>query len=232
MSAHAHGPANRGRRVLDAAAPLFVCEPGGRPVGGALVLHDVFGVTEHAEEACRALARRGRLAVSPYLYHEHGGPAFAAEELAAARTQMEELTPTDLAADVGAALGYLESRRTGPVLVVGFSMGGHLATWAAAHHVVEAAVAVSPSAGPWPGVPSVEALVAGRRSPWLGVVGGADGRVDADRLRAAAGRPGPPAAVEVVDGAGHGFYRKDALQRDGGLWPLIRDFMAGHRPPG
>ncbi|WP_344928389.1 dienelactone hydrolase family protein, partial [Streptosporangium carneum] len=131
MSAHAHGPANRGRRVLDAAAPLFVCEPAGRPVGGALVLHDVFGVTDHAEEVCRALAREGRLAVSSYLYHERGGPAFAADELARARAHMTELTAADLAADVGAALGYLEARRAGPVLVVGFSMGGHLATWAA-----------------------------------------------------------------------------------------------------
>ncbi|MEV5749253.1 dienelactone hydrolase family protein [Actinoallomurus sp. NPDC052308] len=214
---HGHGPANRGRRVLAMAAPLFVREPDGEPRGGAVVLHDVFGVTEYAEEVCRALARTGRLAVSPYLYYQRGGPAFDAGELGAARGHMAELTADDLTADIDAALSYLRARTTGPVLVVGFSMGAHLATWAAARHELAAAVAVSPSgvgSSPWPGVPPTELLVAERRTPWLGVVGGADARVDAGLLEMAARLPGPAAAVEVIAGAAHGFYRGGHPEHD------------------
>ncbi|MFE3454230.1 dienelactone hydrolase family protein [Nonomuraea sp. NPDC059194] len=205
MSVH-HGPANRGRRVLRTAAPLFVREPYGPPAGGAIVLHDVFGVTGYAEAVCRLLARQGRLAVSPYLYYESGGPAFEADELTVARAHMDSLTAQDVAADVSAALNYLAGRTVGPVLVIGFSMGGYLATWTAAHHAVQAAIAVSPS-GPWAGMPPPEVLVADRRSPWLGVVGESDLLVDADLLGMATSTPGPPAALERISGAGHGFYR-------------------------
>jgi dienelactone hydrolase len=71
----AHGPANRRRRVLETAAPLFVCEPSEAPRGGVIVVHDVLGLTHDAEAACRRLARGGWLAVAPFLYHQHGGPA-------------------------------------------------------------------------------------------------------------------------------------------------------------
>jgi carboxymethylenebutenolidase len=231
-SGHGHGPANRGRKVLATAAPLFVREPDGASHGGAVVLHDVFGVTEYAEEVCRALAREGRLAVSPYLYYQRGGPAFDAGELTAARTHMEGLTADDLACDVAAALEYLRARTRGPILVVGFSMGGYLATWAAAHHEVAAAIAVSPSgvgAPPWPGLAPAELLVAERRSPWLGVLGGADHTVDADLLTMATQTPGPPAAVEVVADAGHGFYRSGRPGHDpiatAEAWNRIHRFL-------
>lgn len=231
-SSQGHGPANRGREVLAMAAPLFVREPADRPRGGAVVLHDVFGVTEYAEEACRALAREGLLAVSPYLYYQRGGPAFDAGELVVARAHMKELTAEDLACDVAAALDYLRARTTGPILVVGFSMGGYLATWAAACHDVAAAVAVSPSgvgAPPWPGLPPAELLIPERRSPWLGVVGGADHTVNADLLTMATQTPGPPAVVEVVADAGHGFYRSGRLEHDhiagAEAWQRTRRFL-------
>lgn len=216
MSGHhsSHGPANRRRRVLQTAAPLFLREPIGIPRGTVIALHDVFGVTEYAEDACRRLARDGWLAVCPYFYYEHGGPAFDATDLAPARGEMTRLTPESLAADIAGAHHYLTARRGLPApAIIGFSMGGYLATWAAAHHDVAAAVAVSPSGlenAPWPGMEPLEMLVADRRSPWLGVLGHDDRHLPSDapdRLRLAAAAPGPPASVTVVPDAGHGFYR-------------------------
>ncbi|GAA2632601.1 dienelactone hydrolase family protein [Actinomadura fulvescens] len=232
-----HGPANRGRRVLQTAAPLFVREPWapGPPRGGVIVLHDVFGVTEYAEDACRRLARDGWLAVSPYLYYEHGGPAFDAGDLAVARREMAGLRAEDLTADIEGAISYLRERGAPKIAVVGFSMGGHLATWAAAQAGVAGAVAVSPSGlerAPWDGLPPLELLLADRKAPWLGVAGEEDRRLPADaaeRLRLALTAPGPPAELVEIPGAGHGFYRPGRTGFDpeasAESWRRIRDFL-------
>ncbi|MFB4319492.1 dienelactone hydrolase family protein [Actinomadura sp. 21ATH] len=215
-----HGPANRGRRVLQTAAPLFVREPwsGVDVRGGVVVLHDVLGVTDLAEDVCRRLARDGRLAVSPYLYYERGGPAFDTAELAVARREMERLRGEDLAADIDGAISYLKGRGVSRVAVAGFSMGGYLATWAAAHLDVAAAVAVSPSgagAAPWDGLPPLEKLLPEVRAPWLGVIG----ERDPQALAAA-----PEGAVVTVPGAAHGFYREGV---DPALWERISAFLGG-----
>jgi dienelactone hydrolase len=176
-----HGPANRGRRVLQTAAPLFVCRPEAPPKGGVIVLHDVHGMTEPIERACRLLALDGWLAVSPYLYYQRGGPAFpdtGPETVPeAARAEMAGLSPDDVAADIAAAHAYLTARAPSRPAVAGLGAGGHLAAWAAARHEVTAAAAVISGAGdraPWPGVPPLEALIAERRAPWLLLPGGAD----------------------------------------------------------
>jgi len=126
MSGHlAHGPANRGRRVLETAAPLFVCEPAGEPRGGAVLVHGLLGLTHDVEAACRELAAHGWLAVAPFLYHGHGGPAFGPgpEEESRARVELAGLSRDDLDADVSAAVAYLANRGCLDVAVVGLGTG-------------------------------------------------------------------------------------------------------------
>ncbi|WP_017613903.1 dienelactone hydrolase family protein [Nocardiopsis salina] len=204
---HAHGPANRGRRVLKTAAPLFVREPDGPPRGGAIVLHDVFGVSEYVEEYCRRLAAEGWLAVAPYLYYEYGGRDFRPEQLSTARAAMDSLGPDDLAADIDGAVDHLV-RRCGldaaRCTATGFSMGGYLATWAAGRHALGAAVAVSPGGveqAPWPGLPHLSELVAQRLTPWLGIAPDGDPALD----EAVSGVP--CVQTESVGPVAHGFYR-------------------------
>jgi dienelactone hydrolase len=145
---------------------------------------------------------------------------------------MTRLSGDDLALDVAAALDYLRSRTPDPPLVVGFSMGGYLAALAAARHDLAGAVAVSPAGvrrPPWAGLPPVELLVAERRCPWLGVVGGRDHLVDADLLAMAARTEGPRAEVAVLPDAGHGFYRAGHPAYDDEAttetWRRIRCFL-------
>ncbi|MHA6803818.1 dienelactone hydrolase family protein [Salinifilum ghardaiensis] len=170
----AHGPANRRRRVLRTAAPLFVRFPEGTPRAGAIVLHDVCGLTESVEEHCRSLARLGCVVVAPFLYYETGGKEFRPENTETARAAMELLAAEDLAADLTAAADHLRERvgvRVGATAVLGFGMGGHLATWAAAVHEFAAAVAHEPlgvETAPWRGAPSVAEALSELRSPWLG----------------------------------------------------------------
>jgi carboxymethylenebutenolidase len=164
-----------------------------------VVLHDVFGVTDYAEDVCRRLARDGRLAVSPYLYYEHGGPAFDPDDLSVARREMERLQADDLAADISGAVSYLAGRGVSRAALD-----------------VAAAVAVSPSGAgkaPWEGLPPLEELLAGCRVPWLGVLGDRD-----ERTLAAV----PGDAVLTVPGAAHGFYRAGPAPE---LWDRITAFL-------
>ncbi|WP_051580203.1 dienelactone hydrolase family protein [Pseudonocardia acaciae] len=143
-----HGPANRRRRILRTAAPLFVVEPAGPVRGGAIVLHDAAGLTEDVEAYCRDLALDGRLAVAPFHYYETGGREYP--DPAAA----PELTTESLHEDATAALDYLVGRRglgADQISAHGFGTGVHLARWTAAHHPIAAAVSVTPEPTTTPG---------------------------------------------------------------------------------
>lgn len=128
---HSHGPANRGRRVLETAAPLFVVEPNGPIRGGVVVLHDMYGLTEEIERHCRALAAGGWLPVAPYHYYEAGGREYCDPDTA--RTAYTERDPMQLRSDVDACIDYLTTRRGLPhqdVHIRGFGAGEQLAAWA------------------------------------------------------------------------------------------------------
>lgn len=245
---HSHGPANRGRRVLDSAAPLFVEAPAGPVRGGLIVLHDAFGLTEPVERYCRAAAAAGWLAVAPYHYYDVGGREYDRDS---ARDALGRLSLRGLTDDVTAARDYLTERRRldiGAVAVLGFSMGAFLAAWAGAEWELAAAVSVSPSrpdTGPLTGLPPLGELVRDRRTPWLGVLAEDDPQpsttdvsaarsVDAARdtadHRNGAGSAGVPLArVEIVPGAAHGFFREPAAgagRTDPPAWRVIRRFLA------
>lgn len=117
----AHGPANRGRRVLETAAPLFVCEPPSDPRGGAVLIHGLPGLTHDAEAACRRLASGGWLTVAPFLYHASGGRVF--DDPDRARAELAGLSPAGLAADVTAAVTYLAGRGCLDTAVIGLGTG-------------------------------------------------------------------------------------------------------------
>ena len=144
---HTHGPANRGRRVLRTAAPLFVRFPRARPRSAVIVLHDAYGLTEPIEDCCRGLARSGYVAVAPYLYYEAGGKEFRPEHEEAAQAALSQLAADDLAADVAGALDHLSARLGIPAQatgVLGVGASGDLATRAAAEHQLAVAAVCEP----------------------------------------------------------------------------------------
>lgn len=134
---HSHGPANRRSRVLETAAPLFVAEPRDEVTRGAIVLHDVFGLTGDIERYCRSLAGCGVLAVAPYHYYDTGG--CEQPDLATAQVAANRLAGDRLRDDVLAAHDYLVRRRglaASSVAVAGFGMGARLAEWASAEREI------------------------------------------------------------------------------------------------
>lgn len=163
----AHGPANRGRRVLVTAAPLFVCEPAQAPRGGVIVVHDLHGLTHETEVACRRLTAEGWLAVSPFLYHEHGGPVFQESDYNRARAELAGLPMTALAEDLAASVAYLSGRGIEAPAMIGFGTGAHLALWAAVTlEGLGAVVSLSPRTAPGDVAPLTD-LAAATRMPLL-----------------------------------------------------------------
>lgn len=127
---HAHGPANRRRRVLETVAPLFVRFPDRLAETAVVVLHDAYGLTAPIEDCCRELARHGHLAVAPILYHETGGRAFTRDQPDLALLAWRRLRHADLVADVAGAMDYLERRCGVPAsstALLGFGESPHLA---------------------------------------------------------------------------------------------------------
>lgn len=174
---HGHGPANRGERVVQTAAPLFVRFPPTKAHAAVIVLHDMYGLTEQIETHCRVLSRRGYVTIAPYFYYETGGKEFRPDQEATARDAMALLTPEGLAADLSAAVDYLgrkegiPPRSTG---LLGVGTGAYLASWAATEHELAATVAFDPvgvEAAPWSGMPNLCLVLQELRTPWLGIVG-------------------------------------------------------------
>ncbi|WP_020418950.1 dienelactone hydrolase family protein [Amycolatopsis sp. ATCC 39116] len=172
---HGHAPANRRRRVLKTAAPLLVRYPAADVRAAVVVLHDERGLTAEAEDACRALAECGYLAVAPLLYYDTGGRVFPRGNFAA-------LEPDDLAADVAGALDHLSRRAGVPASAfIGLGQGAHLAAWAAAAHGLPAA-GVGPREGPWPDLPELPVLAANLGGSWLSLCDEADAWDEAVRF--------------------------------------------------
>lgn len=168
---------------------------------GVLVLHEAFGPDAFVRDACDRLAREGFVALAPDLFR--GGRATPPEEAAALAGALEpERTGRDLEACVQALLDD-HAVDGGRVAALGFCMGGHLALLAAAGSPrVAAAVDFY---GHHPGLALDCTAI---RAAVLGIFGGRDELVSAERVEALRGQlaaAGVRASFHVEPEAGHAF---------------------------
>lgn len=180
-------------------------DPDGTPLGGVVVIQEIFGVNEHIRSVADRFAAAGFVAIAPALFDrvERGVElAYDADGTARGRAiaweQLEVDTPLrDLTATterLGAELGVAH------VGAVGFCYGGMLAAALASRHPdqLAAAVAYYPSQAAQRLVDDPEV------HPLLIHLGNEDqGVTPADGDTLAARWPG--AEVHRYDGAGHGF---------------------------
>ena len=176
-----------------------------RPV--VLVIHEIFGMTDWAEEVSDEIAEAGYIAVAPDLLSgmaPNGGrtsdfPEGKAVE-AVSRLDQEQITADlDAAADYGLKL----PASNGKLFVVGFCWGGGQSFRFATHRHDLAAAFV------FYGPPPSKEAMARIRCPIYGFYGGNDSRIDATIPEAteetkALGKKYEPVTYE---GAGHGFMR-------------------------
>lgn len=103
--------------------------PAGTPLGGVVVLQEIFGVNDHIRSVCDKFAAEGYVALAPALFDrfirdfESG---YSPDEIAAALGYLKSLDWDALMLDTEAAIERLR-KETDAVSLVGFCLGGSLA---------------------------------------------------------------------------------------------------------
>jgi carboxymethylenebutenolidase len=188
--------------------------PPGRVRGGVVVCHEVWGITAPLLTSARTLAEAGFLVVVPDFYARVAGPATSYAQARRRRASLEVGWIREVLED---AVGRLRAEGAPRVGVLGYSMGGAVALWAATVLDIDASVTfyggglLDPY---WPDMPPGVEL-AGRLSvPWLGFYGGRDRLTPQAALRrlrtALDSRYG---TAVVFDGLDHGFALDSADPR-------------------
>lgn len=180
-------------------------DPVGDPLGGVVVIQEIFGVNEHIRAVADRFAAAGFVAVAPALFDrvERGVElSYDLEGMEKGRGIAWEMAIEPPLADLTAAADALAHELGGPARVgaVGFCYGGMLAaalTSRAPEHLA-AAVAYYPSR-------AAQLLTDDQiERPLMIHLGDADQGVTPDDGRTLAAR-WPTATIHRYEGAGHGF---------------------------
>jgi carboxymethylenebutenolidase len=170
--------------------------PGSR--AGVIVIHEIFGLSDHIRDVARRVAKAGYLAVAPDLVSRAGGTDSAANVPGALTGSPVE----DRVADLDAAVAFLEGQPAynGNLGVVGFCFGGGMTlSFAAAQPEVRAAV---PYYGPTPEPASV---MADTEAAVLAHYGETDERVNAGIANLEQAMAGKTFRRRIHPGVGHAF---------------------------
>lgn len=175
--------------------------------GGIVVLHAVYGLSDHMGDVCDQYASGGYAAIAPALYDRIGNDIvhpFTAQGAAAGVQSYSSLTQAQILADVDACAAPLRPR--GRVAITGFCTGGTWAWIAAAELAFDAQVNFYGSH-----VPAHLALAP--RCPTIMHYGDSDQFVPVDgidRIRAAH----PEVLIHVYPGGKHAFFNPQQQSYD------------------
>ena len=107
---------------------MYMARPEGGIAGpGVLVIHDIFGLTEHIQDVCRRFADEGFVALAPDLYHRYPVKTYDYGDGSGALGQRSRLSSVNILDDLSLAFRFLAARgevRSGLVGAVGFCSGG------------------------------------------------------------------------------------------------------------
>ncbi len=191
--------------------PLTVSAPIGVAWAGVVVLHEVWGLSAPVADLVVRLADCGYITAAPHLYHRIADPVDTAGKFAQARRYHNTLTTAGLTSDIESALAWIRAQGAQKVAILGFSMGGTLALWAAATLHIDAAVTFYGAnlASPrWPGILSGIEAARVLKAPWLGIYAGRDDSTparDIQRMREILTHTTTQSAVVVYPKVRHGF---------------------------
>jgi carboxymethylenebutenolidase len=174
-----------------------------------VVIHEIFGMSDWAQEEADELAAAGYIAIAPDLLSgmgPNGGGTSSFADGNAVGKAIRDLPPDQITADLNAVADYVAKlpAANGRVAVAGFCWGGGQAFRFATNRPSLAAAFVFYGAGP----ESPDAIGA-IKAPVYGFYAGNDARIGAtipktqEMMKAA----GKFYDVVTYDGAGHGFMR-------------------------
>ena len=129
------------RTTLSSGLPINVAGPKDA-TRAIIVLQEAFGVNSHIRDVTDRFGAQGYLAVSPELFHRDESPEIAYDDFAAALTHMGNFTREGLERDLRDTVAYLAEQGITPasIGIVGYCMGGTVATFADTLGIVGAAV--------------------------------------------------------------------------------------------
>jgi carboxymethylenebutenolidase len=208
----------------------YFAHPDGGPCASLVLIHDVWGLSEHARDFARRFAHEGFGVLALDLYREKGE-----YEIANPGEWMRALSDPHVLRDVQAGIDFLavarptRARKTG---VVGFCMGGMYALLAACqcrglsaavpfygllshqHGILHAPGGLDPLRKPVQPLDAAPDL----HCPLLAFFGDQDEfipRADVEQLRQKLAQADAPAEIVIHPGAGHAFMndtRPDAFR--------------------
>jgi carboxymethylenebutenolidase len=226
----------------------YLAHPGKGPNRGVVMIHDVWGLSEHTRDLARRLAQEGFAVLALDLYRREGEV-----EIEDPGAWMRGLSDPQVLADVQAGVDFLAghpaSRGRG-IGVTGFCMGGMYALLAAcscrdlaagvafygllshAHGILHDPGGRDPARKPREPLDAVRDL----QCPLLCFYGDRDEFVPAEDvalLRERLAQTGKPAEVEVYSGAGHAFMndtRPQAFRPEAAkdAWDRAVEFLRHH----
>ncbi len=184
-------------------------EPTGTPKGGVIVLHAIYGLTNHIRGVCETWAANGYVGIAPALFDRVGKGLVhphTREGGDAGRKCYEALTGAMILADIAACRDAL--RESGPVIVSGFCSGGSWA-WITSDRLDGIAAQVN-----FYGSHVPRHLDLKPRCPTIMHYGDADHVVpvaDIERIKAA----NQSVEMHLYPGAGHAFFNPEQDHYDG-----------------
>lgn len=186
---------------------LTVAEPDNAVRGGIVMLHEAAGVTDRTVLLAAALAEEGWLTVVPHIYHGDEDDQVRADE------RLRTLSGPAVLADTDAACVWLADHgvTTDRIGLIGFDLGGAVATVIAASRAVGAAVSVAGGGILRPlsaGLPALVEVAGELTCPWLGIYGDRDEDIsveEVEKLREVAAASGVATDVVRFAEANHRF---------------------------
>jgi len=187
-----------------------------RPRGGVLVIHEGFGLNEHAQAVCRRLAAEGFTVLAPDLYRRGPERVAAYDQYDRAVAMLRSLPDEQVLGDLSAGIDRLQRLcGSAPVGVVGFRIGGRYALLIAARERARVAAAVSfygsgIDAGTFSSLWTIDALgeVPNITAPLLLFFAGHDATIpeaEVSRIERRLRESGPPSEVVRYGGVRPGF---------------------------
>jgi carboxymethylenebutenolidase len=207
----------------------FLARPkGDNRRGGVIVIHEIFGLTDHIKDVACRFAQAGYDALAPDLFTREGTPPPLSGGFEPLREFVGKVPDSQILGDLQGAIAYLRRLPTsnGKVGSVGFCWGGRISMLLdAAAPDLNAAVAYYGriSGNPTPNQPTHPIdVVEEMHAPLLGHFGAEDAGIppaEADKLRDALKAHDKVAEIYVYEHAGHAFnndtrehYRPEAAK--------------------
>jgi len=226
----------------DLRVPAYRAKPaGGTSFPTILVVQEIFGIHEHIKDLCRRLAKKGVLAVAPYLYQREGDVS-GIESIEKIRTKVVSHVPdAQVMRDLDATVDWAaqDGADTSRLAAAGFCWGGRIVWLYAAHNAKLRAGAAwyGRLAGATTELQPKNPVDVAKdlKAPVIGLYGGKDTGIPietVEQMRAALQAANKPSEIHVYPEAQHGFnadYRPSydpASAKD--AWAKMLTFFDAH----